>query len=137
MKTIGVNLLLFFTCAILDATEPSAPAPPAVAKVDAWREMDERWRAMEPTLFAGDGPKKHLGDWVQLSGAPTSLRSPIVIRLRSGTTARLINVQRADRDALGNFHKPPGTVIVEGPMTAVDAKTHTVTIRAVSTSFGQ
>ena len=136
-RLVRTALSIFFTATVLFAAEPSLPAPQAIAKVDAWTKMEEHWRAIEPSLFTGDTPKKHIGDLVRFSGSPTSLRTPIVIKLRSGTIARLAYVQKADRDELANFRKPPSTVIVEGPITAIDVKTHTVTIKAVSTTFHQ
>ncbi len=104
--------------------------------VVALRQAEEQWRAVEPELFT-DGGGKHIGTWVRCGSKPLSLRAPITIKLASGTTVRLTRLQGADRDELATFRKPPSTVIVRGPILAIDRATRTVTIKAVSTMFEQ
>lgn len=99
--------------------------------------LRQRWLAIEPELFTKEGAKKYIGTWVELSGKPVSLKTPIVLKLAGGGTAMLTEVQKADRIELATFRKPPSLVYGEGPIVAVDVKNHIVTIKAVSTSFGQ
>ena len=105
--------------------------------VQALREEEARWQTIEPELFTTEGARKHLGVWVRCSGAPVSLRSPVIIRLASGTIVRLTKLQGADREFLASFHKRPSVVVVRGPILAVDRTARTVTIQAVSTMFEQ
>ena len=136
-RTVRTALLAFLSSAALYAAEPPASTPQAVPKTDGWREMEQQWRSIEPELFTPDAAKKHIGTWVRFSGTPTSLRSPVTLKLASGTVARLTKLQGADNAQLAKFRKPPSVVTVYGPIVAVDAATHTVTIKAVSTSFDQ
>ncbi len=99
--------------------------------------MEENWRNIEQELFTPDGAKKHIGDWVRLRGSPISLRSPLTLKLKSGTVAKLTKLQGADRDELATFNKPPSAVTVHGPIVAVDVASRTVTIKAVDTRFTQ
>jgi hypothetical protein len=99
--------------------------------------LEQRWLAIEPQLFTKDGAKKYIGTWVRFNGKPVSLGTPIILKLESGTIARLVKVQKADRDELATFHKQPSVVGVEGPLIAVDPDSHMVTIKAVSISFEQ
>ncbi len=132
MWAMRTMLVAFLGSTVLFAAEPEG-----ITKVDAWRQGEEHWRAIEPQLFAIGKQKEHLGEGVCFSGAPISLRLPIILKLPNGTAARITNVQKADRDELATFRKPPTIVSVDGSITAVDTATHTVTIKAVGVWFGQ
>jgi|SRR5579862_6373424 len=133
--------VLLSTCSAIgqwgpDMWGPDMPSGP-VPMVQYVEILQKRWRTIEPELFTPDGSKKYIGTWVELSGEPTSLKNPIILKLPSGNTARLTNVQKADRDELATFHRPPSIVSGRGPITGVDIASHTVTIKAVSTAFEQ
>jgi len=122
---------------VLSAAEPRSSAQEPVEKGTAEREMQAHWREIEPSLFAADTAREHIGDWVICGGLPISLTNPVKIKLARGTIIRLTKLQGADRDELASFRKPPSRVFVEGPILAIDRVTRTVTIKAVSTMFGQ
>ena len=135
--------VLLFAFAVLDQAAGGMPwegpdlPPGPIEKVRFWKILEQRWRTIEPQLFTEEGAKKYLGIWVRFEGAPLSLKPSIVVKLASGTVARLKSVQKADLDELATFRKPPSTVTVEGPIVGIDLETRTIMIKAVSTSFWQ
>jgi hypothetical protein len=111
--------------------------PSAETKIEGWRQLSENWRNIEPHLFTAAGFKRHLGESVRFEGKLVSRGSPLIVRLASGTVARVTHVNKADREFLAEFRKPPSIATVEGILRAVDPATHTVTIQAVDTRFEQ
>lgn len=135
--TFKLTLLTFALSTSLALAESGAETRQAIPKVDAWRELSDYWRSIEPELFTETGSKKHLGEWVRFEGKLVSHGSPLIVRLPSGTIARVTKVNKADLDFLAEFRKPPSLATVEGIIRAVDPATRTITIQAVDTRFGQ
>lgn len=97
-------------------------------KTRYWAILEERWRVIEPQLFAADGAK-HIGTEVRFESSTVSIGKPVVIRTSAGTTARVSNIPKADMDLVREFRKPPTKMTVLGTITAIDPATRTITIK--------
>ena len=108
-----------------------------VEKAAAILQAREHWAAIEPGLFAAANAKKLIGEYVSCSGTPPDPKSPQSFKTASGITVKLTKLQPADLSEWKTFRKPPTDIEVSGPILAIDPATRTVTIKAVSTSFGK
>ena len=123
------TLFILLSFASLVTAEPLAERPgEPMEKTRYWAILEERWRMIEPQLFATDGAK-HVGIEVRFQGATVSIGKPVVVRTSAGTTARVSHIPKADMDLIREFRRPPSQMTVLGTITAIDPATRTISIK--------
>ncbi|HEY2344211.1 MAG TPA: hypothetical protein VGH90_14300 [Chthoniobacteraceae bacterium] len=102
LHTFKLTLLMSALSTSLSLAETGSEPRQAVPKVDAWRELSDYWRSIEPELFTETGSKKHLGEWVRVEGKLVSHGSPLIVRLPSGTASSLLSASSPSSALLWN-----------------------------------
>ena len=111
----------------------AAPTQTDDTLTDEQRQLEQRWRVIVPDLFADGSATKLIGTKIRFRTDPwTEVRPgpPVIIKSRSGISAHVSNVSKADRINIATPHKPPTIISVEGVITGIDAGTRTVSIKA-------
>ncbi|HSI12540.1 MAG TPA: hypothetical protein VK961_10870 [Chthoniobacter sp.] len=101
---------------------------------DGERPEAERWKAIESQIFAPNTSEKYVGQEVICATGKTLSRRPLTVRLKNGTIISVSHLNSADRELLSEFRSAPFAK-VHGWITAIDASTRTVTIKAFSVDF--
>jgi hypothetical protein len=129
MKTTIIAFLL--TSVLGDfarAADPSVTTPPA----NEVQVMEERWQAIQPDLFAGNG-KRHVGAKIRFTTmvfGNVKADSPIFLPLKGGVTIQASNVSKQHRIDIATPHKPPTFVTMEAIITSINATKRIVSLKA-------
>jgi len=107
----------------------------AITQSEAHRQMSDAWKAIEPHLFTSKSVAIPTAGSVMVSGTPITFKPAIVIRSSEGVIVHLTKLQKADREELATFRKPPSKITVEGPILSIDTEKRFVVIEAVSSHF--
>lgn len=129
MKTTIFALLLSSVLGIFArAADPPATAPAG----NETQVMEERWRAIQPDLFAVDG-KRHVGAKIRFTTmvlGNVKADSPIVFQIKGGVTIQAFNVSKRHRTDIATPHKPPTFVTMEATITSIDPTKRIVSLKA-------
>ena len=125
---VRTTILAFFLVLGFGFRAARADPPPADAA-----QLEQRWQAIQPELFASDAAKKYVGTLVRFHAGVSiqSVMGPlVVITSKEGDTIQVANVSKAARRDIATPHLPLTTVTVEGVITGIDPAKRTVFVKA-------